>query len=578
MPRISWDDVGERRYETGVDRGVLYIDGVGVPWNGLIAVSEKSSGGDTKEYFQDGEVSGLRSARERYEATIEAFSSPKEFDQCDGVSFVNNGLYVTAQPRKEFGLCYRTFVGNDIRDLGLDYKLHLVYNAMALPSDRAYATLEDSTEPAKLSWDIKALPASINGLGSSAHLIVDSRETPTNILEVLEDILYGSTYAPRVQGFLDDISDPTTWWYYGNAYPLTKINLIGNPSFEGSLSGYTSNGSMSASATEHRSGSYSLAATQGTSVLSVSTGHIPVTAGATYTASAYVKSNVVKPFTIEIEYYDINGTFITPASSTTLNSSTSAWVRNSHTRVAPANAVTAKIEMYLSSVTNPSTTIMYLDDILFERATSASTYFESPIPDPEVQFWTENSNGVGAAVSKNRGWLQDFYAYFSVEGHGTAGFAAMFMDTYTGLGTASDLFAGSVVNPFGVWFDTATSSIKLVNKSGGQNLTTTVATGQSIDFAAEYSLEFTMTKFNELSVHIIRHTGSPLDITVAFPGAIEDTEDKYFAFAAGSTSNFVDPRQIGYINMSLWHSGAVQDTYSRLPTISELMALFNSAG
>lgn len=193
MSRLIWGAVGERFYEAGADRGVLYLpNAAGVPWNGLKSVQESPTGGEPTPYYIDGLKYQNIAAAEEFEATLEAFSSPPEFGVCDGTAAIQNGLFITQQPRKSFGLSYRSRVGNDIDGLDLGYKIHLVYGALAAPSSRSNSTLSDSTSPLGLSWKITTTPPVLAAYKPSAHMVVDSRFTPALLLSELEDILYGS--------------------------------------------------------------------------------------------------------------------------------------------------------------------------------------------------------------------------------------------------------------------------------------------------------------------------------------------------------------------------------------------------
>lgn len=196
MTRLSWDALGERYYESGVDRGVLYVDDVGYLWNGLVSVSEAPSGGDAQSYYLDGIKYLSLASAEEYEATINAFSAPQEFTVCDGTKSLYQGLFVTQQKRQPFGFSYRTLIGSDLnQDLG--YQIHLVYNALAAPANRSRNTLAESPELTTLSWFISAVPPLLSGeaFKPSAHFVIDSRFTPGEILAQLEDILYGSESA-----------------------------------------------------------------------------------------------------------------------------------------------------------------------------------------------------------------------------------------------------------------------------------------------------------------------------------------------------------------------------------------------
>lgn len=192
MAALTWNNAGERFFETGVDRGVLFVgENPGVPWNGLVGVSEAPTGGEPTPYYNDGLKYINLATSEEYAATIDALSSPPEFDECDGTGTLGNGLFVTQQIRKQFHLSYRTRVGNDIDGTDHGYKIHLVYNALAGPSARPYTTLSDSTEAMTLSWGITTIPAIAAGFKPTAHYVIDSRKTPKVLLRYFESLLYG---------------------------------------------------------------------------------------------------------------------------------------------------------------------------------------------------------------------------------------------------------------------------------------------------------------------------------------------------------------------------------------------------
>lgn len=195
MAVLEWGSAGQRFFEIGTDRGVLYPNNgsAGVPWNGLVSVSESPSGGEPKSYYVDGFKYLNMSTAEEYEATIEAFSAPLEFDVCDGTGSIRNGLFVTQQRRESFGFSYRTKIGNDIEGVELGYKIHLVYNALAAPAERNNTTMSDASDPVTLSWNITSSPIPIVGFKPSAHFIIDSRRTPKSVLSLIEDIVYGTS-------------------------------------------------------------------------------------------------------------------------------------------------------------------------------------------------------------------------------------------------------------------------------------------------------------------------------------------------------------------------------------------------
>lgn len=193
MTRLSWAAVGERFYEIGVDRGVLYVDNQeGVAWTGLTSVVEHPSGGSPRPFYIDGVKYLNLPSSEEFEATINAFTYPDEFASCDGTARFHRGLFITQQPRKSFGLSYRTKVGNDLAGTDYGYKIHIVYNALAAPSQRANNTISDSTNPSDFSWDITTRPPAMTGYKQTAHVMVDSRSTNPATISAIEDILYGT--------------------------------------------------------------------------------------------------------------------------------------------------------------------------------------------------------------------------------------------------------------------------------------------------------------------------------------------------------------------------------------------------
>jgi hypothetical protein len=198
--QLVWNAVGERTFEVGVDHGVLYIDGIdGVAWNGLISVNESPSGGDVTPYYVDGIKYLNVAAAEEFEATVEAYTYPDEFGVCDGTAPVKNGLFATQQPKKSFGLSYRTKIGNDVDGADHAYKIHLVYKAMAAPSDRQHHSMSDSIDPFNFSWKIVTKPPTFIGYKPTAHFVIDSREVPSDLMNQISDILYGTAdTAPRL--------------------------------------------------------------------------------------------------------------------------------------------------------------------------------------------------------------------------------------------------------------------------------------------------------------------------------------------------------------------------------------------
>lgn len=197
MARLSWDDTGERFFETGVDHGVLYVrdsSGAypeGVVWNGLVSVTESPSGAEPNPQYADNiKYLNLISAEE-FAATIEAFTYPDEFAECDGSAEPVPGMVIGQQERKSFGLSYRTKIGNDTEGQDLGYKIHLVYGATAAPSEKAYTTINDSPEAVTFSWELTTDPVPVPNLKPTAMVTLDSRNLTAQQLEDIEAILYG---------------------------------------------------------------------------------------------------------------------------------------------------------------------------------------------------------------------------------------------------------------------------------------------------------------------------------------------------------------------------------------------------
>lgn len=197
MSRLTWDTTGERYYETGVKQGVLYpiqADGKytkGVAWNGLTAVTESPSGAEaTALYADDIKYLNLLS-NEEFGATIEAYTYPDEFADCDGSAALATGVMIGQQKRKTFGLCYRTTLGNDVDGNDYGYKLHLIYGCLAAPSEKAYATINDSPEAITFSWEVSTTPVNVAGFKPTSQITIDSTKADETKLAALEDILYG---------------------------------------------------------------------------------------------------------------------------------------------------------------------------------------------------------------------------------------------------------------------------------------------------------------------------------------------------------------------------------------------------
>ena len=198
MSKIVWDAIGEHTFETGVRNGVLYLKdteggyNTGVAWNGLTSVSESPEGAEpTDLYADDIKYLTLMSA-ENFKATIEAYTYPVEFEECDGSATIAKGVVIGQQSRKPFGLCYRTAIGNDTDGNEHGYKLHIVYGCQASPSEKQYSTINDSPEAITFSWEVNTTPVNVTGKKPTATLIIDSTKADKAKLTALEAILYGS--------------------------------------------------------------------------------------------------------------------------------------------------------------------------------------------------------------------------------------------------------------------------------------------------------------------------------------------------------------------------------------------------
>lgn len=197
MTQLVWDQVGDRLYETGIDHGVLYLPDTsgdyvdGYAWNGLTTVTESPSGAESNKQYADNIVYVNLLSAEEFGLTVEAYTYPDEFAVCDGTAVVD-GVAIGQQSRKSFGLAYRSLVGNDVDGTDHGYKLHLVYGCQASPSEKAYATVNDSPEAAAFSWDVTTTPVPVTGHKPTSLLIIDSTKVDADSLAALEDILYGT--------------------------------------------------------------------------------------------------------------------------------------------------------------------------------------------------------------------------------------------------------------------------------------------------------------------------------------------------------------------------------------------------
>ena len=212
MSKLTWDNIGERLFETGVKQGVLYpiqSDGKytkGVAWNGLTAVTESPSGAEaTPLYADDIKYLNLLS-NEEFGATIEAYTYPDEFAECDGSAELVTGVMIGQQKRKVFGLCYRTTIGNDVDGNDHGYKLHLIYGCLAAPSEKAYSTINDSPEAITFSWEVTTTPVNVEGFKPTSQITIDSTKADPTKLAALEAVLYGAEAAEAKLPLPDEVA------------------------------------------------------------------------------------------------------------------------------------------------------------------------------------------------------------------------------------------------------------------------------------------------------------------------------------------------------------------------------------
>ena len=201
MPKLTWDNIGEKLYETGTFNGVLYpVDDSGAypkgaAWNGLTGVEENPSGGEATKIYADDIVYGVMYSREEYGATIKRYTYPDEFEECDGSVELADGIAIGQQTRKSFGLAYKTKIGNDVKGENYGYKIHLVYGCRVSPSSRSNQTINDSPSALELSWEVTTSPVNVTGHDATSTLVIDSTKVEAAKLTKLEEVLFGSESA-----------------------------------------------------------------------------------------------------------------------------------------------------------------------------------------------------------------------------------------------------------------------------------------------------------------------------------------------------------------------------------------------
>lgn len=213
MTKLLWDQVGQRFYETGVDRGVLYLsDGSGIPWNGLTSVQENFAGGESTSYFLDGIKYLDSDVSSDFSATIKAITYPDEFLEYEGNAAVSDGLYADYQNQKLFSLSYRTKIGNDLDGSDLGYKIHVMFNLLAIQDAQSYETVDNSASALEFTWRAIGTPGKVSGWQPTAHVIIDSRKISPYRLQQIENTLYGtSTTDPSLPSLTDFVMDVLNW-------------------------------------------------------------------------------------------------------------------------------------------------------------------------------------------------------------------------------------------------------------------------------------------------------------------------------------------------------------------------------
>ena len=212
MAKLVFDAVGSRFFETGVKNGVLFVQGEdgeyenGVVWNGLTAVTESPSGAEATPLYADDMKYVVLYSTEEFGATIEAYTYPEEFEQCDGSAQLGEGVTIGQQQRKSFGLVYKTVIGNDVQGQELGYKIHIIYGAKAAPSEKAFATINDSPEAVTFSWEVSTVPVPVKGHRATSTLVIDSTKVNAEKLAAIEDKLFGSESEESTLPLPDEIA------------------------------------------------------------------------------------------------------------------------------------------------------------------------------------------------------------------------------------------------------------------------------------------------------------------------------------------------------------------------------------
>lgn len=212
MPVITWDRIGERFYQSGVSKGVLYLpNGSVIPWNGITSITEKPKRGVSSVYYDGSKINDLATLSE-FQATLKALTYPEEFSDLESGGELRPGFYVGDRPPQVFGISYVTNIGSDL-DENLGYRIHLVYNVTAIPADRTFDTIGDNVEPVEFQWDITAIPEELTGVRPTASVIIDSRKVDDWLLQDIEDRIYGTNETDPSLPPLQELHDLIMNWF-----------------------------------------------------------------------------------------------------------------------------------------------------------------------------------------------------------------------------------------------------------------------------------------------------------------------------------------------------------------------------
>jgi len=504
MTQLTWGDTGSRYFEAGIDRGVLYIDDVGIPWNGLTSVQESPSGGEPTPYYMDGRKFRNLSSEEEYEASIQAITYPEEFEACDGSLQLASGFYINQQPRETFGFSYRTLVGNDVDGIDHAYKIHIVYDALASPTQVDYESLNEDLEPTPFSWAITTQPPVIANYRPSSHFTIDSRTVEPTTLAAIEDILYGTaTEDARLPSALELITLMTIIYVRTNlalnpntntgltpaSTPISRTNHSINPSYKtlGSANVAGSTGVWSDTTTTlfdagqtRPCRKYLMTVINSTSPISLAmqgaaaSARYTTTPGEVWTASTYLLKDLgvdaVRTGRIDCNFYDGSGVLIgSMASGTALSMTNAIGVRPSLTITAPALAAAVQFSATISgSGGSLGAGILLYGDIVVEKedtlygvlvgtysqdqslsgkwsgtADASSTQgYAMGLPATTTADQVSKSDSIATAITSNNGWSWIRKTVSPTVAH-DGNFAGVIVPTGTSNQTYCDIYGSS---------------------------------------------------------------------------------------------------------------------------------------